>query len=150
MLNFLLIFITMYDITFEYNINKTVSIISLLSGLIVKIIITIPLINAFYRMGYNLVYGDILSTAISLTITIIINYTYLLSKFGLKKKKGYFNQLLNTLYENIILCIILIITEFIIPIKTESYIKSIFLMILYIIISYLFFCVKNRYFKEKE
>ena len=150
MLNFLLIFITMYDTTFEYNINKTVSTISLLSGLIVKIIITIPLINAFYRMGYNLVYGDILSTAISLTITIIINYTYLLSKLGLKKKKGYFNQLLNTLYENIILCIILIIAEFIVPIKTDNYIKSLFLMILYILISYLFFYVKNRYFKEKE
>ena len=101
-------------------------------------------------MGYNLVYGDILSTAISLTITIIINYTYLLSKLGLKKKKGYFNQLLNTLYENIILCIILIIAEFIVPIKTDNYIKSLFLMILYILISYLFFYVKNRYFKEKE
>ncbi|MBQ8219348.1 MAG: hypothetical protein IJZ79_06310 [Bacilli bacterium] len=148
MVTFLLIILSLYEIIFEYKINTKLVYISLLIGIILKLITTIPLINSFYRMGYNLIYGDILSTAIAMTITIIINYTYLLAKNKEKKEKNYFIKVLNTLYENIILGIILIITQFIIPIKTDNYIYSLILIFIYLTISYLYFKIKKKYLKE--
>lgn len=147
MMSFLIIFISLYNETFQHKINKKVITTSLLLGIFLKLIITIPLINSFYRMGYNLIYGDILSTAITMSITIIINYTYLLTKEKNKKERNYFIEILNILYESIILCIILIITQFIIPIKTDSYIYSLILIIIYLTISYLYFKIKKKYQK---
>ena len=60
--------------------NNQVICISVSSGLIAKLILIIPLINSFYRMGYNLIYGDIISTIIGLLITITINYIYIKNK----------------------------------------------------------------------
>ena len=54
-------------------------------GIVSKIIITVPMINSFYRMGYNLLYGDIISTIISILISVIINYIYI--KTNNKKEK---------------------------------------------------------------
>ena len=48
------------------------------------------------------------------------------------------------LYDNIILCIILIILEFIVPIDTNNYFKSVGLMILYLIVSIMFIKIKNE------
>ena len=42
---------------------------SLIVGIISKIILIVPLINSFYRMGYNLIYGDIISTIIIFIMT---------------------------------------------------------------------------------
>lgn len=143
MLNFMSIFIALYNITSNNIKNKKILCISLFSGLFIKIITTIPLINAFYRMGYNLVYGDVISTIISLLITIIINY--MASSNKVHKGQNYLDKILNTLYENILLAIILIIIEFIIPIKTDSYLKSLFLIIVYLSVSIVFIKVKNKY-----
>lgn len=142
MINFLAIFILLYDITY-YNIkNKTITYVSLSIGLITKIILIIPLINSFYRMGYNLLYGDIVSTIIGLLISIIINYIYLRKKSNNKEK--YFEKILDILYENIILTIILILIEFIIPIDTSNYIKSLGLIIIYLFISIGYINLKNK------
>ena len=142
MVNFLAIFILLYDITYENIKNNKIIYISLLTGIISKIIITIPLINSFYRMGYNLVYGDILSTIIAMFISIIINYIYL--KTINKSKVNYFEKILDILYDNILLCIILLLVQFIIPIDTRNYLKSCGLIIIYIILSITFIKIKNK------
>ena len=142
MMNILTIFILLYDITYENIKNKTVIYISLSLGIILKIILTIPLINSYYRMGYNMVYGDIISTIISMFISIIINYIYL-KKID-KTKINYIEKILDILYENILLCIILILVQFIIPIDTKNYLKSLGLIIIYLIISITFIIIKNK------
>ena len=142
MVNFLAIFILLYDITYENIKNNTITYLSLTLGIITKIIITIPLINSFYRMGYNLVYGDILSTIIAMFISIIINYIYL--KRVNKSKINYFEKILDILYDNILLCIILLLVQFIVPIDTSSYLKSFGLIIIYLIISIVFIKIKNK------
>lgn len=142
MTNFMAIFILLYDITFEQNNNRKITYISLISGLIIKLVLTIPLIDSFYRMGYNLVYGDILSTCIGMLLSVIINYIYLVNKNKVKEK--YFERILKTLYENILLCIILIILEFIVPIDTFNYFKSLGLIIIYLAISIIFIVLKNK------
>ena len=141
-LNFLAIFISLYDITFKSIQNKKIILISLITGLIFKLILTIPLINSFYRMGYSLMYGDILSTIIAMLLSIIINHIYLTNKY--QKEKNYLEKILTILYENIILCIILILVEFIIPIKQASYLKSLLLIGVYLLICYIIFKLKNQ------
>lgn len=141
MLGFLAIFIALFKKTFKHVKNKKIIYISLLVGIFSKIILIVPLINSFYRMGYNLIYGDIISTAISMLISIIINYIYLQNKC---KKEKILEKILTTLYENMILCILLIILQFIIPIKTENYILSLLILLVYIVISLLFFKVKKK------
>ena len=142
MINFLAIFILLYDITYENIKNNKLIIISLLLGIITKIIITIPLINSFYRMGYNLVYGDILSNIVTMFLSIIINYIYL--KRISKTKVNYFEKILDILYDNILLCIILLLVQFIIPLDTSNYFKSFGLIIIYLIISIMFIQLKNK------
>ena len=142
MINFLAIFILLYDMTYENIKNKKMIYISLLIGLIIKIILIVPLINSFYRMGYSLIYGDILSTIIGMFISIIINYIYLRNIN--KNNDNYFEKILNILYENIILTIILIIVQFVIPMDTNNYFKSLCLIIIYLIISIAFIKIKNK------
>lgn len=140
-LSLMLIFLTLFGITFENIKNKKVIYISLIVGIFSKLILTVPLINSFYRMGYNLIYGDIVSTIISIFISIIINYIYIKTN---NPKEKTLEEILTTLYESIILCIILVILQFIIPIKTDNYLKTLFLLIVYISISIAFIKLKKK------
>lgn len=141
MLGFLSIFIALFKKTFKHIKNKKIVYISLLVGIFSKMILIVPLINSFYRMGYNLIYGDIASTIISMFLSITINYIYLQNKY---KKEKILEKILTTLYENMILCILLIITQFIIPIKTENYIITLLIFLVYITISLMFFKMKKK------
>lgn len=141
MLGFLAIYIALFEKTFNLIKNKKIIYISLLVGILSKIILIVPLINSFYRMGYNLIYGDIISTTISMLISIIINYIYLKNKF---KKEKVLEKILTTLYENMILCILLIVLQFIIPIKTNNYIIAVLTFAIYIAVSILFFRAKKK------
>ena len=141
MLSILSIFITLFKVTVDNVKNNKVIYISLITGILSKVILTIPLINSFYRMGYDLIYGDIISTIISLCISLIINYIYI--KLNNKKEKTLEN-ILSTLYVSILLSIILVVIQFIIPIKVDSYFKSILIFILYITISIIFIKYKKK------
>lgn len=143
MLSFLTIFIALYNIVFENIKNKKIIYTSLIVGILTKILLIVPLIHSFYRMGYNLVYGDIISTIIGMFISIIINYIYLKNK---NKKEKILDKILTILYESMLLCIILIILQFIIPIKTNNYILSLISLIIYTTISILFL----KFQKEKR
>lgn len=141
MISYMSIFGLLYDITYGYIKNKTVIYISLISGIITKAILIVPLINSFYRMGYNLIYGDIISTIIGFLISIIINYIYLYNTSKIKINN--LMKVLKTLYDGIIFCSILIICQFVIPINTDSYLKSILILIIYVIIIYTIIKIKN-------
>lgn len=142
MLNFLGLNLALCQVIINSNNNKKILYISLLLSLFFKILLSIPLINAFYRMGYNLVYGDIVSSIIGFIIIIVINYVYL--NYKNKKPVNYLMKIMDIIYDNIILCIILIILEFIVPIDTNNYFKSVGLMILYLIVSIMFIKIKNE------
>ena len=142
MTNIMAIFILLYDITYENIKNKKIIYTSLILGIVTKVVLIIPLINSFYRMGYNLIYGDIISTIIGMFLSIIINYIYIRNTE--KANENYFEKILNILYENILLCIILIAIQFIVPMNTDSYFKAIGLIFIYIIVSITFIKLKNK------
>lgn len=141
MLGILSTFILLFKETFKQIKNQKIIYTSLLVGILSKLILLVPLINTFYRLGYNLIYGDIISTIICMLISIIINYIYLQNKH---KKEKILEKILTTIYDNMILCIILIILQFIIPIKTKNYILTILTFILYIAISIVFIKFKKK------
>ena len=110
MIWFILI-ISLYILLIKYatsKINiKLINIVVLL-GVIFKIILIYPLIGAVYRMGYNLIYGDILANMISYMVVIILLVVLLKKKRAISLKK-YFDLLLTILYNNIIYSLILIL-----------------------------------------
>lgn len=138
---FLSIFIALFDATYEHIKNKKIIYTSLTIGIISKFILTVPLINSFYRMGYNLIYGDITSTMVSMFISIVINYIYIKAK---SPKEKTLEKILTTLYESLLLCIILVLLQFIIPIKTDNYLKSLILLCIYVFISIIFIKIKKK------
>lgn len=133
--------VILYNITFENMKSKKIIYISSISGIVCKLILTIPLINSFYRMGYNLIYGDIISTIIGMSISVIINYICIKIK---NRKEKTLEKILVTLYESILLCILLVLLQFVVPVKTDSYIKALFTLILYITVSIMFINLKKK------
>ena len=135
-------FILLFELTFREIKQHKIIILSLLIGIIVKIVLVIPLINAIYQMGYNAVMGDILSTILGMFLSIIINYIYIRKRDRSTEK--YFDKILDILYANIILAIILILLEFIIPTNTNNYFKAMGLIMLYLLVSLCFIKIKMK------
>lgn len=141
----LLFFYTLYDYVIDTSIkvnNNKINKISLLSGLIIKLIFEIPLINANYRMGYNLSFGGILSIIIGMTTSIIISIIFINKKLKINILDN-FNNILNIIYQNIILCLILILFTLIVKVDTQGIISSILVIIFYIFITILFYIIRK-------
>ena len=141
----LLFFYTLYDYVIDTSIkvnNNKINKISLLIGLIIKLIFEIPLINANYRMGYNLSFGGILSIIIGMTISIIISIIFINKKLKINILDN-FNNILNIIYQNIILCLILILFTLIVKVDTQGIISSILVIIFYIFITILFYIIRK-------
>lgn len=142
-------------IIYEYIINilfigkkNKIASVAIIIGIIVKIIFELPLINTFYRMGYDLVLGSITATIIGIFISIIIGYIAIKHKYKVCILNK-FEEVLNIIYESIIYCLILVLFTFIIDINNNTYLSSIFSIILYIIITIIFNIVKNYLEKKK-
>jgi len=141
MIGFMVIFTSLYEMTFKEINNYKLGYLSLGVGILVKFILVIPLIDSFYRMGYNLVYGDIISTIVGMFISVIINYIYLKRK---DREEKCFEKILKSLYENIFLCIILVIVQFIIPVMTDNYFIALIKIFGYVFISLMFLRFKEK------
>lgn len=141
----LLFFNTLYNYVMETSINTTnnkINKISLLSGLIVKLVFEIPLINASYRMGSSLYFGSILSIIIGMTTSTIISIIFINKKLKISILNN-FSNILNIIYENIILCLILVLLTLIVKVENTSIIGSILVIIFYTFITILFYIIKK-------
>lgn len=141
----LLFFYTLYDYVIDTSIkvnNNEINKISLLSGLIIKLIFEIPLINANYRIGYNLSFGGILSIIIGMTISIAISIIFISKKLKINILDN-FNDILDIIYQNIILCLILVLFTLIVKVDTQGIISSILVIIFYIFITILFYIIRK-------
>lgn len=142
----LLLFIyTIYDYiintSININSNKANKII-LFSGLIIKLLFEIPLINTNYRIGYSLSFGSILSIILGMTTSSIIGMIYINKKLKFNILNN-FNNILNVIYENIILCVILVLFTLIVKVDTNNIISSILVILFYIFITILFYIIKK-------
>ena len=144
MIWFILI-ISLYILLIKYatsKINiKLINIVVLL-GVIFKIILIYPLIGAVYRMGYNLIYGDILANMISYMVVIILLFVLLKKKRAISLKK-YFDLLLTILYNNIIYSLILILLTLFIDIDVKTRFNAVIVILIYLLVSIIFAFLKK-------
>ena len=143
LLIYLSLFLIMYNIAMNLLINKKNFNIVLITALLLKIITTIPLINSLYRMGYSMIYGDIISTILSLFIPIVITIIYFNNVHKLNFS-NYFSSVINIIYENLILCIILILLQLLVPLKTNNIIEAIGIITIYVIVYIIFNYIKIK------
>lgn len=136
-------FIIMYNIIIGYLKDKKCFELSIIIGLLCKMIITIPLINSLYRMGYSMVVGNIFSTIISLLIVIMIGIIHFNNKNRLEFG-NYFEYILEIVYENIILCLILVLLQLVFPLSSINKIESIYLIFIYVSIFLVFRFIKSK------
>ena len=93
-------------------------------------------------MGYNLSFGGILSIIIGMTISIIISIIFINKKLKINILNN-FSNILNIIYENIILCLILVLLTLIVKVENTSIIGSILVIIFYTFITILFYIIKK-------
>lgn len=132
----------------EVSSSKKVLYITLLTGILVKIVLTIPLINSFYRMGYNLIYGDIVANIIGMFVSYIMTILYLNKKYKIDFSNS-FEKILNIVYENIILSLILIISSMVISLNVNSKSQALIVIIIYIVIYVIYNIIKNLLLKMR-
>lgn len=141
----LIFFYTLYNYVMDISIKVTsskINKISLLSGLIIKLVFEIPLINASYRMGSSLYFGSVLSIIIGTTTSTIISIIFINKKLKISILNN-FSNILNIIYENIILCLILVLFTLIVKVENTSIIGSILVIIFYTFITILFYIIKK-------
>ncbi len=126
----------------EVSLKKKMVYLYLCFGIFMKLVLIVPLINAFYRMGYSFIYGDILSTIIGLFSSFIISIIYFNKKYKINFTKN-FEKLLNIIYDNIVLSLILIVTSVIVPLVVSTRLQAIYVLLIYIIVYIVFNFVKK-------
>lgn len=141
----LIFFYTLYDSIININMicNKEKNIIILLlTSLITKIIFEVPLINSAYRMGYAASFGSIASIILGLIVGIIIGIILLTRKLKINLLDN-FNSILNIIYENIILCLILVLFTLIVKVDTNNIINSILVILFYTFITIIYYIIRK-------
>ena len=94
-------------------------------------------------MGYNLLYGDMLSSVIAYFVVSIL----LIFSNRKKLKVDFihkFDKILDIIYYNIILCVILLLFTLIIPIKVNSVLEGLKVIIIYLGISFGYIFVRKK------
>ena len=141
-----------YDFVMNVSIinNKYKKVIlALIIGLIIKIIFELPLIDSVSRIGYShsLELGSTLSIVLGLVVSIILGIIFIKNKLKISLLDN-FNNLLNIVYENIIYTIILVLFTFVIEIHPDTFLESVMVVLFYLIITVMFYCVKRFVVKK--
>jgi len=140
------VFYIMYSIIVNISIggiNNKKMYMSLGIGLIVKLVLVVPFISSLYRMGYNLLYGDCLSSLIAYVVVIIL----LIINNSKKCRVDFirkFDKILNIIYYNIILCVILLLFTLVVPVKVDSRLEGLKVVIIYLVISIIYIIVRRK------
>lgn len=146
------VFYIMYSIIISISIgiiNDKKLYIALLSGLVIKLVLIVPLISSLYRMGYNLLYGDMLSSIIAYLVVIILLVISNSSKCRVDFINK-FDKILNIIYYNIILCVILLLFSLIIPVKVDGRIEGLKVVIIYLFISFVYIFIRRKIDKNER
>ena len=149
--SYILFFYILHSIIIKISMicNKSKNIfITLLIGLIISIITSIPIINSSYRMGYDMASGSLVSIILGFIISTIIGIILINKKLKLSLINN-FNDILNIIYENIIYSLILILFTFIIKVNITSITKSILVIIFYIFITIIFYTIKRKIINKR-
>lgn len=141
-----IIYIMVININMICNKEKNIILI-LIIGLLTTLIINVPMIDSFYRMGYDLISASVFSICLGLIVSIIIGIILINNKLKISLLDN-FNDVLNIIYENIIYSLVLVIFTFIVKVNINSITTSILVIIFYIFITIMFYIIKKKIVKK--
>ena len=118
--------VTIVQLLKEY---KTV-LISLISGMLVKVFLNIPFIYGFNKLGFPAFYGSITATILGFLTSSLICMIFLKNKYKVNFETTV-KEFINIIVAVIVMVIALSILKVFIPIETTSRITAIFITILY-------------------
>mgnify|MGYP004612275847 FL=1 len=147
-----LFFYILYFLTIKLlnKINNKKNIVKiLLIGLLFKILFTKSVISSFYRMGYPLVLGELISTTLSYIVVIIIGNYILKKKYNITFFTS-IEKILNIIYNNIILMVELILLGIFVKMKHINRINALLVIIIYSIASILLYAIRLYISKNKD
>ena len=129
---------------------------SLLSGMLVKIILNIPLIHSFNKMGLPAFYGAITATILGFLTSTLISIIVLKKKYKINFEET-IKEILNILMAVIVMVLVLFGLKQFIPIDTSSRLMEILVValyavigaIIYILVLYKTNTINNIFGKEK-
>lgn len=139
------LFTTAITITQVLKYYKVVF-ISLFSGLVLKSLINVSLINQLYHLGLPAYYGSILASILGYTLSLLICLVALNRKCGVNYEET-IKQVINTLCGTVLMIVGLFLVKFIVPIATENRFLNIPIVIIYTIIGaaiYFFYMYKTK------
>ena len=120
--------------------------ISLVSGVLIKIIFNNTFILSFYQMGLPAYYGIITATILGYLVSTLICMVTLYKKHNIRFKNS-FNYFIEMMVGSILMIIILFIISLIIPIYSKVRIVNLFIILLYSIVGaciYFMYAYKSK------
>lgn len=126
------LFTTAITITQVLKYYKTVF-ISLASGLLLKSLLNISLINQLYSIGLPAYYGSILASIIGYGVSLIICLITLNRKCGVKYEETA-KQFINILCGTVLMVLVLVLLKLVVPISSTTRLLNIPIIILYTLV----------------
>ncbi len=133
------LFTTAITITQVLKYYKVVF-ISLFSGLVLKSLINVSLINQFYHLGLPAYYGSITASIIGYLLSFIICLVALHKKCGVNYEET-IKQMINSLCGTVLMVISLFVLKFIIPISSSNRFLNIPIIIVYTLVGIIVYFV---------
>lgn len=139
------------SISIAQSLNKFKNVfLSIIAGILVKLILQIPLMYLFNNLGLYPFWGSTLATLMGLTTSLLTNLIVVNKTVGLDFKE-YFKKMFKFIYPLFIMIVILMVVKIFIPLNVSSRFKSILLIVIYGVIgagTYFVLTIKNGIFKE--
>lgn len=126
------LFTTAITITQVLKYYKTVF-VSLASGLLLKSLLNISLINQLYSIGLPAYYGSILASIIGYGVSLIICLITLNRKCGVKYEETA-KQFINILCGTVLMVLVLVLLKLVVPISSTTRLLNIPIIILYTLV----------------
>ena len=143
------LFTTAITITQVLKYYKAVF-VSLLSGLVLKALVNVSLINQLYSLGLPGYYGSILASILGYGLSFIICLVVLNQKCGVNYEKT-LKQGINALCGTVIMVIVLLLVKLIVPISVSVRFLNILIIAVYAVIGmavYFFYMYKTNSVQE--
>lgn len=118
--------------------------ISLFSGFLLKVLLNVPLIYGFHKMGLPAYYGAITCSILGYLLSLVICLICLNRKYGIHYENT-IKQGVNIFSSTIVMAIIVLLLQLVLPVVSESRLLNIPIVLMYTIIGagvYLFLTTK--------
>lgn len=119
------------SISIAQSLNKFKNVfLSIIAGILVKLVLQVPLMNLFSRLGIYPFYGSTLATLLGLSTSFITNLI-VINKTVKLDIKAYFKKMFKFLYPLVIMIIMLLVMTKFIPLTVTSRANAIILILIY-------------------